>query len=179
MADSATRNSVTAIVVCRLWALYPSTHNETAKPSLAAGLLTEAEMLSALFLASITCLKPVLQPFHPGYYVSNTALAGPTGYGSNSKGAWKDAYYELSKARSQVSTDFKQMKQAATISTTCYAADDDASDKIDLIQSLKELSPTYRPEGAGHRMLACAAGGPRDPRVGGIAKTQTWSVRYD
>jgi len=183
MADNVTHDSVTAIVACRLWALSPDTHSDKSKPSLAAGLLTEAEILSALFLASVTCLKPVLQPFHPGYFVSRTGVAGLTGvtdYNRNSKGIWKDAYYELSKGRSQRSRDAKQSKPAANISASRYTADDDASDQIDLIQGLTELSPTYQIEGPERRVSACAAGvSSFEPLHGGIAKTQTWSVRYD
>jgi len=164
--------SILPIVACRLAQLYPS-----AQPTYnsAKDILTEAELQLCLILASVTCLKPLFQPFHPGFFAAVDTNLAVTGYtnrpagGGNNNNSNREAYYELGASRSEW-----DRKQPALGSSS--RSKDTASDEIDLVAALRpDEGETWTEAMAGSNADASGVkGGGR-----GIAATRTWAVSYE
>lgn len=191
-------NSTLPIIACRLWALSPKS-GHAKRADVASDVLTQAEMCFALMLASAVCLKPFLQPFHPGWFVAKTAGAtGLTGNhsGDNTKGG--NTYYELSGARASGGLSSKDKKQRAITSvTSAHDRRNEESDELDLIQPYDKAHLTrdgLRPDRVENRATAFAPATPvsdlhaaeiQSRWDGGradahhISKAQAWSVTYD
>ncbi|KAK5121205.1 hypothetical protein LTR85_005689 [Meristemomyces frigidus] len=123
------------VVVCRLWALSPKA-KDASTPDIATAVLAEAEMCLALILASATCLKPFLQPFHPGWFAANnTTATGLTGNHSANTTKQSNPYYELSGVNGGGTSSRKDKVQKAIASVTSArdTRGDNASDELDLI----------------------------------------------
>jgi hypothetical protein len=158
----------------------------------------EAEMCAALILSSTTSLKPFLQPFHPGWFVSSgkgvTALTGNPS-ASNSR---QRSYYELSGIDSGKNAR-REPKEPAVVSMASISdrrRADDGSDEVDLIQPFENVhlgQDDLRPDRVEHRAMAFASVSPEPGQLPQdrsrwvsarredqhISKTQAWSVSYD
>ncbi|KAK5128832.1 hypothetical protein LTR85_000165 [Meristemomyces frigidus] len=170
---------IVPVVATRLAQLHPSAHGLPRTYNSVENILTEAELQFFLILASATCLKPLFQPFHPGFFAATDTNIAVTGYtnrpgGNNSS---REAYYELSGAGSRGDRDRKQ-----PVSRTPIA--DDASDEVDLVQPHHQHPPVaaMRPD-EGETWSEAVAGsnaeinGTGDGR--GIEATRTWVVSYE
>ncbi|KAK6442707.1 hypothetical protein LTR95_001066 [Oleoguttula sp. CCFEE 5521] len=170
VAIFACRLGVVPLVVLRLWNLSPRRNTDPDSPSKTAMLFTEAALQAAFILASITCLKPFLRPFHSGYFVSKAGSnPAPMGFGTGPKSS-RATYYELSAARSQGGKDEKHViVQQRSVGS---------EDEQDLIH---KPDMALRPDRVNHR----ASVGQGLKRPSGmeddmhISKTQAFSVRYD
>ena len=163
------------VVVCRLWKLRPLSVPTTYNMS--RSILTEAELHLLLILASATCLKPLLQPFHSGTYNATNVNLAATGYTNRPKpdgSKHNKSTYELT----EISSTLSRLRNAAT-----FGLRDDASDEIDLVQShhapLNIL--VMRPDQGESWSKAVA--GPEAKRVSArnehsIAATRTWTVTH-
>ncbi|KAK0301950.1 hypothetical protein LTR29_015541 [Friedmanniomyces endolithicus] len=67
---------VAPVIALRLWQLSPPVTADPNTPPLNADILTEGALELAFMLASITCLKPVMKPFHSGYVISTAHVSG-------------------------------------------------------------------------------------------------------
>lgn len=151
----------------RLYNLSPERNIDPSSPGITSMLFTEGVLEAAFILASVTCLKPFLRPFHSGYFPSNAGSnAVPMGFGTGPKSS-RSTYYELSASRSQVAKDEKRI----TVEVKC-------EDEQDLLRR-PELA--LRPDHVVHR--ASVGAGVKRRSGGGddmhISKTQAFSVRYD
>jgi hypothetical protein len=125
-------------------------------------------MHGACMLASITCLKPFLRPFHGGYFVSTVnSTSGLTGYATGPTKNSKAAYYELSAARKS---------EKATVTVQSRALEEEG-DEEDLIHKPQQLA--LRPDRFENRASVGAGLRRRDDEDLGISKTQAFTVSYD
>ena len=104
-------------------------------------------------LASVTCLKPFLRPFHSGYFVSTAPSNGISGYTTGPKNSRADAYYELSAARSRTDGDKKH-----SVIVQTRNLEDDRGDR-DLIEPCAKPQLAFRPDRCEHRATALPGGG--------------------
>ncbi|KAK4554255.1 hypothetical protein LTR86_008783 [Recurvomyces mirabilis] len=169
---------VVPIVIARLWTLRTSSAPETMVPIVPLVVLTEAEMQLALFLASITRLKPFLQPFYKGYGISTNANIAVTGYSVHGKSRGK-AYYQLSHSGSQGISRTREIRNDG--SKPRPASSDNASDQVELIDAIEMPDTVYRADGNHYRATA----GRKTPMTNvalrdatQIQKTQTYSISY-
>ncbi|KAK3066098.1 hypothetical protein LTR53_017684 [Teratosphaeriaceae sp. CCFEE 6253] len=195
----AVRLATIPIIACRLWALAPKPE-DAERADIGAAVLTEAQMCFALILASATCLKPFLQPFHPGWFVAKTGVTGLTGNSSGQNTKRANTYYELSGARSAGGVMSSKDRKNRTITSVTSASDargDDASDEAGLITPYDKAHLQHgalRPDRAEHHAGAFAPAtavmdmrGAPDARrwpdsredTHHISKAQSWSVTYD
>lgn len=123
----------------------------------------------AFMLASITCLKPFMRPFHSGYSVSTTK--GAT-YNTTGKASRSDAYLMLSAARS---VGGAKDKPAVRVTSQ--------GDHQAPLQQPARLPPVFRPDHVDHRTTIMSADRERHSDENSeqmiISKTQAWDVSYD
>jgi hypothetical protein len=162
------------VVACRLWELHPLSIPTTY--NISGSILTEAELHLLLILASATCLKPFLQPFHSGTYSATNVNLTATGYTNRPKpdSSKHKSGYELT----EISSTLSRLRNAATSDLR-----DDASDEIDLVQSHHghSIILVMRPDQGESWSKAVA--GPEAKRVPArnehsIAATRTWTVTH-
>ncbi|KAK3673378.1 hypothetical protein LTR78_006611 [Recurvomyces mirabilis] len=177
--------SILPVVAARLAQLQPSTNGTPPKFNTAATLLTEAELELIFVLASVTCLKPLFQPFHPGFFATANPNLAVTGYtnrpGANSSS--REAYYELSGGASRAERERKQPLSHVRESR------DDASDEVDLVQPhhRHNAGVAMRPDEGETWSEAIAAGGKPKSKIkagpsgdsGGIEAMRSWTVSYE
>lgn len=128
-------------------------------------------------LSNITCLKPFLQPFHPGYFVSTVDEKASTYLSTKGSGSRGDAYLMISAARS------------TTESKTGSATIDEAEVGTATAQSGLEgggKAPAFRPDKLSHRATVLsdhferpAAADKAGSEEMIISKTQAWTVSYE
>ncbi|KAK5151498.1 hypothetical protein LTS14_009342 [Recurvomyces mirabilis] len=181
----AIRLLILPVVAARLAQLQPSTNGTPPKFNTAATLLTEAELELIFVLASVTCLKPLFQPFHPGFFATANPNLAVTGYtnrpGANSSS--REAYYELSGGASRAERERKQPLSHVRESR------DDASDEVDLVQPhhRHNAGVAMRPDEGETWSEAIAAGGKPKSKIkagpsgdsGGIEAMRSWTVSYE
>ncbi|TKA68967.1 hypothetical protein B0A55_06608 [Friedmanniomyces simplex] len=164
----AFRLVVAPVIALRLWQLAPSAVKNPDEPRLNAYILTEGALELAFILASITCLKPVMKPFHSGYTVSN---APASNYITTVKKSNRDAYLELSAARS--AADNKD-------GTIIVTRRDRGSHGID--HGYTKSAHIPRPDQVDHEATVSFAneGQPHpDSHDMSISRTQAWTISYD
>lgn len=166
-AQVLTSYSLVPVVGLRLWKL--SIIHPTS-PDVTVSEFTAAALELAFILASITCLKPFLRPFHEGYYVTTAANSAGTGYSVPKKDSRSDTYLMLSTPHS--TTD----NVDGTISHT------DAKRGVE--DSVQRPKPTMdlRPDNVTHQatgVFAEHAPDTADMRDGRISRTQAWRVSYE
>ncbi|KAK5702463.1 hypothetical protein LTR17_022296 [Elasticomyces elasticus] len=121
----ATRLFIWPIIALRLWKLLPGQNTDTTMPSIAAEILTEVAMETALNLASVTCVKPFLRPFQEGGYISTTTPNAPASYGiTGASRSRSEAYLMLGTAGSTVKN-----KDGSIMHTATQKELDDAADR--------------------------------------------------
>jgi hypothetical protein len=157
-----------------LWKIHPL--SVPTDYNIFGSILTEAELHLLLILASATCLKPLLQPFHSGTYNATNANLTATGYTNRLKpdSSKHKSTYELT----EISSTLSRLRNAAT-----FDLRDDASDEIDLVPSHRGHSTTLvmRPD-QGESWSKAVAGTEaksvqaRDEHS--IAATRTWTVTH-
>lgn len=84
------------IIAVRLYYLSPRTETAHDSVNIVAQIVTEAALEFALISASVTCLKPFLQPFHSGGYLVDSVGAPGSGLRTNVRSSSRDPYYKLS-----------------------------------------------------------------------------------
>ncbi|KAK5710780.1 hypothetical protein LTR17_018696 [Elasticomyces elasticus] len=164
----AFRLLVAPIVALRLWQLSPSTDTNTDKPRIYAYVLTEGVLELSFILASITCLKPIMKPFHSGYIVTNGPVSG---YATTAKQSSRDAYLELSAAKS--AADAKD----GTITVTKR---DRSSHGLD--HAYTKSAHTMRADQVDHEATVTFASEgqpPSDSHDMSINRTQAFTISYD
>jgi len=93
------------------------------------------------------------------------------------RGSGKEAYYELSKPRSDGGGN---TTPSAVVSANRYTQNDDSlSDEVDLIEPHGKPEAVYRPDYVEHRAGAQAVAASRVSRAPGIARTKDFSITYD
>jgi hypothetical protein len=157
-----------------LWQLQPSSVPTTYNNS--GSILTEAELHLLLILASTTCLKPLLQPFHSGTHNATNVNLTATGYTNRPKpdSSKHKSTYELS----EMSSTLSRLRTAAK-----FDPRDDASDEIDLVQSLYSHANALMMRPDQGESWSKAVAGPEVKRVPArnehsIAATRTWTVTH-
>lgn len=163
---SLTSDRLALPIAVRLYYLHPST--EGSRHGTAADIVTVAVMHAAIFLASITCLKPFLRPFDPVAFGATASRSGLFRYTTEHEDSRNrsERYYELSGTRSA-----KDGKKGPTseIRSKSSGNELDGEDELPL-----------RPHDISH--VAAAQSERDDPgdRVRGdarsISKTQSWTV---
>ena len=122
-------------------------------------------MLDLTFiLASVTCLKPFVRPFHSGYVVSTTPASG---YASTSKNLHRDAYVELSAVKSAAGNE------DGAIIQTRRGRDS---------RGYKKSAVVYRPDQVDQEATVSSAneGQPYSKSHDmSISRTQAWPVSYE
>ncbi len=121
-------------------------------------------------LTTVTCLKPVLRPFHSGYFVrhAETTVAGQR---SGLKAVSGNAYYMLSGAKET------QKSNKSAHSTIARSEQDEAEHPVTPVS--RAFVPRTRgayqaavvPQERGH--------GSSDTDQKLISKTQTWAIEYE
>ncbi|KAK3623690.1 hypothetical protein LTR56_021447 [Elasticomyces elasticus] len=176
----AVRLLIVPVVAFRLAQLRPANARPSATYNNAEAILTEAELSLFLVLSSATCLKPVFQPFHRGFFAATDTNLAVTGYtnrpkGSNSNG--REPYYELSGAPSQSGRDRKR-----PVSHVVSRTVDD--DEVNLVSShpRRPAVTAMRPD-EGETWSEAVAGSEASQRntSGGhhIEATRTWEISYE
>ena len=162
---------VLPIIALRIWHLSPLKNPDPTLPDLTSSIFTEAAMDGALILASITCLKPFLRPFHSGYFVGTANSSAPAIFGTAAKSAGA-TYYELSAARSTVRED---EKHHVAVESHDMGSDGDEQDLI----HKSELA--LRPDGVNYQASVGAGSDRLGVRDGDmhISKTQNFTISYD
>ena len=161
----------------RLYHLSGYEASDPDQPSLTAGILTEACMDTAFILASVTCLRPFLRPFHRGYFLSTAGTKG-SGYKSSVTGSHGNAYYMLSAAREAPDDQTPRQK-----TTTHDGVDEEEGAGHHQLASVPKavISPAR-----GVRVSHCQTETPEERAHGGsdgrrmtISKTKSWTVEYE
>ena len=162
---------VLPIIALRVWHLSPYKNADPTLPGLTSSIFTEAAMEGALILASITCLKPFLRPFHSGYFVGTANSTAPAIFGTAVKSA-PTTYYELSAARS---TAREHEKHHMAVESRDLGSD---ADELDLIH---KSEPALRPDGVNYRASVGTGSDRLGQRDGDmhISKTQNFTISYD
>ena len=169
------------VVAYRLSHLRPSTYGSPSTYNNIEAILTEAELQLFLVLASATCLKPLFQPFHPGFFVAADSNIAVTGYTNRPGGKGRgEAYYELSEGARPNDRSGKKPE----VFTSGVSSRDDASDQADLIQSHHQPLPVavMRPDETANWSMAEAGTNVHrraEPSRYVIEATHTWTVSYE
>jgi len=177
--------SIVPIVACRLAQLHPSSFTSSPAYNNAEAILTEAELSLYLVLSSVTCLKPLFQPFHPGFFAASGHNLAVTGYtnrpGANNSN--RERYYELSEGGASRINEKDPRDRKRPMSRTAPPTGDGASDEIDLVHGhSKRQSPpvtSMRPDEGQTWSEAVAGGAPRAKNGRRIEATRTWNVSYE
>ncbi|KAK3062659.1 hypothetical protein LTR53_019262, partial [Teratosphaeriaceae sp. CCFEE 6253] len=163
---------VIPVIALRLWQLSPSADPNPDHPRIYAYILTEGAMELAFILASITCLKPVMKPFHSGYVVST---APQSGYTSAAKVSHRDAYMELSAAKSSVHSRGDKDGGVAVVKRDR----DSRGDGMNHGHRRKLSAPVARADHADHEAVVSSATESQrqmDEHDMSISKTQAWTI---
>jgi hypothetical protein len=165
-------DSLTPFVALRLLHLSPENNADPDEPSVMASIFTEACMQIGFILATMTCLKPLLRPFHSGYLIT-TADTNLSGYKTGIRGRKGSEYLMLSAVKDNAST------KPATTATTVSVADppDDANTQPAPPSKafIPERRGSHRSPVVRHERL----NGSTDSEQMFISKTQTWTVEYE
>ncbi|KAK5675163.1 hypothetical protein LTS10_012237 [Elasticomyces elasticus] len=176
----AVRLLIVPVVAFRLAQLRPANSRPSATYNNAEAILTEAELSLFLVLSSATCLKPVFQPFHPGFFAATDTDLAVTGYTNRPKGSnsnTREPYYELSGAPSQSGRDRKRPQSH----TTSRIVDDD---EVNLVSShsRRPAVAAMRPD-EGETWSEAVAGSEASQRNTSdghhIEATRTWEISYE
>lgn len=159
------------IVICRLYYLSP-TEKHAHSTGTVASILTEAAVAYAFFSASVTCLKPFLQPFHSGYVISmvGARISGHTVTGTDSQG---DSYHMLGNTRSA-------MDKNGTAVTISDAAGSRNSQAVEDTHWLR--APLFRPDQSNHQATVETKyrhHNSNNPEEMIISMTHEWTVSYE
>jgi hypothetical protein len=149
--------------------LHQYNHDPTTTYNGLENILTEAELQLFVILASVTCLKPLFQPFHPGLFAATDTNLLATAYTNRpggKNGSRSREYYDLSgRNREQLRIHIK----------------DNASDKVALVQS-HQLHPSIgalRPDEGESRTYVEAGSSLGATGAGHRIETMsTWRVTY-
>jgi hypothetical protein len=162
------------VIACRLWKLHPPSVPTTY--NISGNILTEVELHLLLILASATCLKPLLQPFHSGTHNATNVNLTATGYTNRPKpdSSKHKSAYELT----EISSTLSRLRNAAK-----FDPRDDASDETDLVQSHHDHSNALAMRPDQGESWSKAVAGPEAKRVPArnehsIAATRTWTVTH-
>ncbi|TKX20010.1 hypothetical protein C1H76_7894 [Elsinoe australis] len=169
----SSRLLVLPLVALRLWKLHPATGSNSTSPARSALIFTEAVMECAFILASVTCLKPFLRPFAPGFFISSAAYTGRvSALSAGHKGSRANPYYELSAARSRAEKD------TVNETITQRMGSEEVEDEQGLIKP-GEPPKSWRPDLAGHQATVEQTDERHRMSTRGISMTQGWTVSFD
>jgi hypothetical protein len=159
---------IVPFIIFRLHYLAPDPDN-LQRPSTEEGIFTELVMEIGLILTTVTCLKPVLRPFHAGYFVRHTEVDG-SGQRSGLKAISRDTYYLHSGLK-----DTRKSKRSA-LSATSAIEQDEAEVRFATAPqpfvppTQGEYRATIEPEANSLSSV---------PDDHNISKTQTFAVEYE
>ncbi|KAK4556125.1 hypothetical protein LTR86_006822 [Recurvomyces mirabilis] len=191
----AFRLLVAPVIAIRLWLLSPSSNPTPNNPNVPASVFTQATLQLTFVLASITCLKPFLRPFHSGYAVSAAPSGGYNatfntgGYSTGGKRSRNDPYVDLSTAGKSAATTSQLSRRgrvdgkdggAIVLTDITTSPSDEVVDDRD-----GEAPLVVRPDYQGHvtSVITHGSGGSEAVRPPSkkmsISMTKEWGVRYD
>lgn len=162
-------DSITPFVVLRLQNLSPESNTDQDEPRVMASIFTEACMQIGFILATVTCLKPLLRPFHSGYIIT-TADANLSGYKTGIRGRKGSEYLMLSAVK-----DTSSNKPATTVSVADSSDNTNAQPAPPAKAFIPERHGSHRSPVVRHERM----NGSTDSEQMFISKTQTWTVEYE
>lgn len=160
---------LTPFVALRLQYLSPENNPDRDEPTVMASIFTEACMQIGFILATVTCLKPLLRPFHSGYLIT-TADTNLSGYKTGIRGRKGSEYLMLSAVKNS-STN----KPAATVSVAEPPSNANAQPAIPSKAYVPDRHESHRGAVERHER----SNGSMDSEQMFISKTQTWTVEYE
>lgn len=157
----------------RLLHLSPERNTDRDVPRILASVFTEACMQIGFILATLTCLRSILRPFHSGFLIT-TVDTSTSGYKTGVRGRKGSEYLMLSAVKDSGST--KPAGQASVVDQSGSAP---AHANGPPAQPPKAFIPdpygTHQSAIVGHG----GSNGSRDSQQMFINKTQTWTVEYE
>lgn len=165
------KDSLAPLVALRLMYLSPGRNTDRDEPRVMASLFTEACMQIGFILATLTCLRSILRPFHSGFLIT-TADTNTSGYKTGVRGRKGSEYLMLSAIKDSAAGSKKPAIHASVQDPPSNA-----------INTPAPPPKAFIPEPYGTQQSGFVGPGvsnsSRDSQQMFISKTQTWTVEYE